>query len=171
MSNFNFSGVEEVSDKPAFVAVQPGYQKLTINSVEDVTSSKKGSLGVKVTFSSDKGGTFNQDWWLASSDNQPLKAAMPSFKYLVEKFTGNPLDGNVSTEALSVKLVGRSLDVTVGERRYTTEKDGKVYNNVAAWLPFAGYAGETEIRVDGAWDAMAAGSATSTDTTSGDLPF
>lgn len=170
MSNFNFSGVDVPVENPGFVAVEPGYQTLTIKSVEDVVSSNKGSLGVKVTFESDKGGTFSQDWWLANSAGESLEKAMPSFQYLVLKFSGAKLEGNISTDLISAKLVGKSLDVTVGGRKYTSEKDGKKYNNTSAWLPFSGYAGNSLIRYSGEWDeseVVTNDTVTATD----DLPF
>src|SRR5690606_4062856 len=100
-----------------------------------------------------------------------VSKAAPSFQYLVEKFTGAALEGSMTIEALSAKLVGKSHEATVGGRKYTTEKDGKKYNNTAGWLPFAGWSGETQIRYDGAWDeATPQGDSNVSDDSDG-LPF
>lgn len=169
MSNFNFSGVEVAKESTSTFA-EPGYQKLTVVSVKPATAAS-GSVGLEVEFSSDKGTSFNQKWWLADANGSRLNKAMPSFQYLVDKFSGSPLDGDVNIQSISAKLVGRSLDVTVGGRKYTTEKDGKKYNNTAAWLPFSGYAGEVAIRYNGKWDESEEVFSAKGSSDNEDLPF
>lgn len=171
MSNFNFSGVDVPAENTStFIAVQPGYQNLTVKSVEDV-KSQSGTLGVKVTFESDKGGEFSQSWWLADSSGNELKTAMPSFQYLMVKFSGEKLEGNISTDLISAKLVGKTTDVTVGGRRYTSEKDGKKYNNTAAWLPFSGWAGNSTVRYTGEWESEDTNTLETATAKTDDLPF
>lgn len=148
--------------------VQPGFQKLTINSVEDVVS-QKGNKGFKIAFESDKGGTFNQSFWVADQNDNMLGSA-PSFQYLVDKFSGSPLVQGDNTASISAKLIGKSHDVTVDGRKYTTEKDGKKYNNTAAQLRFAGWSGESQIRYTGEWDTSSVESVAAS-SKEDDLPF
>lgn len=168
MNNFNFTGVESAVEN---VFVKPGFQVLTITGLEGVKFNS-GSSGFKVTFSSDKGGTFSQNWTIADANGVVMAKVAPSFQYLVEKFTGSKLDGEVNTASLSAKLVGKSRAVTVGGRLVTTQKDGKVYENTYAELPFAGYDGEVTPNIRDQRDQSLLSSA-STDSNSGldDLPF
>lgn len=154
MSNFNFSGVQvaEENSGSTFQRVEPGFQKLTITKVEDATAGT-GSKGFKLTFESDKGGEFNQSWYVQNAAGQMNAKVAESFQYLVNTFTGKPLTGDVNTMALSAVLVGKAAEVTVGGRKYTNEKDGVSYNNIAAELPFGGYAGERTPYIRGEWVA------------------
>jgi len=153
MSNFNFSGVgvAEENQGSTFQRVEPGFQKLTITKVEDATAGT-GSTGYAVSFESEKGGEFTQKWFIANPEGVLNTKVAESFQYLVNTFTGNPLDGDVNAMRLSALLVGKSAEVTVGGRKYTSEQDGKKYNNTAPELPFGGYAGERNIYYRGEWD-------------------
>lgn len=152
-SNFNFSGIDVAPEGNKFT--KPGFQKLTITEVKDATSAS-GTIGLEVSFVSGDGSTFSQRWWLANSAGQRLDKAMPSFQYLVAKFSGEALSGDINTASIAAKLVGKSREVTVGGNRYTATKivDGKEvrYDNTSAWLPYSSYDGETQIRYTGEFD-------------------
>lgn len=163
MSNWNLGTVEEVNSGSAYVRVEPGYQNLTITGVEN-TVAGTGSKGLKITFKSDKGGEFSQNFYLIAPDGSQSKQA-PAFKYLYDNFTEEVLPENFTTESISAKLIGKTTDATVGGRKYTTarEEDAivngeatkvvKKYDNIAAELPFGGWKGERQIRFSGQWES------------------
>lgn len=160
MNNFNFSGVSLPEDKQQTKFVQPGVQELTITEVKDV-SFNTGAVGIEVSFSSNLGGTFSQRWALVDNQKQLNQSVMQSFQYLINTFTGQQLDGDVNTTMLSSMMVGKTAVVTVGGRKYTSEKDGKKYNNIRAELPFGGYQGEKEPYIRGEWDTNPVATASS----------
>lgn len=167
--NFDFSGVEVAEGRVSKFA-EPGFQKLTITGLVPATAAS-GSTGVELSFTTDKGTEFKQKWWFANANKEPLRGALPSFQYLVKAFTGETLGAGVSIDSLAAKLVGKSTEATVGGRRYTTVKDGVKYDNVAAMLPFADWAGDVKIQYSGEWDKSDLGPLDITTDKSDGLPF
>lgn len=172
MSGFDFSGVELPEEIVVNKRVEPGFQKLTVLGIKDATA-QSGAKGLNVEFESDKGGKFNQTWYLISKEGTRNDKVMSSFQYLLETFTGSTLKAQVTPESLSAILVGRNAEVTVGGRRSTVEREGKKYNNIYAELPFGGYKGERDPYIRGEWDTSSETSEDSMDNSgvNNDLPW
>lgn len=128
----NVTAAETQTKTTTFKSVQPGIHELTITKVEGAKAGSKDVL--KVTFSSKEAeAEFSHNFFLTEK-------ALPSVQYLITKFTGAPLEGNFSVEALSAVLVGKTQPrVVVDGQVVPKNKDGKWYNNTFPRLRFAGF--------------------------------
>lgn len=129
----NLSGVQaaESTQGSTFKSVQPGLHTATITKVEAGKAGDKDIL--KVSFSSKEAeAEFTHNFFLTEK-------ALPSLQYLITKFTGNPLEGDVDVAVLSAMLVGKTKSIVVDGQVRPREKDGKWYNNTYPRLRFAGF--------------------------------
>jgi hypothetical protein len=116
----NFDGVSDVDNSAQNLYVKPGAQVLTVKEVESLSNSN-GKEYLKVTFESDKGGTFPQQFYLTP-------AALPRIQHLMKNFTGSELVGNVSTDQMIAKLVGTSANCIVdGETKLNNNQKVVTY--------------------------------------------
>lgn len=146
MSTINLTGVKaaEENQGSSFKSVQPGVHTATISKLEMVKRGDKDVLNV--AFSSEEAGAeFSHGFFLTEK-------ALPSLQYLITKFTGNPLEGNVDVNALSAMLVGKTKTIVVDGQVRPREKDGVWYNNTYPRLRFAGFVepegADAEPRID-----------------------
>ena len=146
----NLTGVNAAETQPSqsgstFKRVEPGVHELTITKVEGAKAGSKDVL--KVTFQSKEAeAEFSHNFFLTEK-------ALPSVQYLITKFTGAPLEGNFSVDALSAVLVGKSQPrVVVDGQVVPKNKDGRWYNNTFPRLRFAGFVdpqgNDAEPRID-----------------------
>lgn len=168
----NLTGISAAENNgSSFKMVQPGVQTLTISKIEEATAGDKAVL--QVTFDSTEAeASFNHRFFLTEK-------ALPRVQYLIEKFTGKPLEGSFSVPALSAILVGKSKSCVVDGEVRPREKDGKVYNNTYATLRFAGFVEpegkEVEPRIDSSravdTSSLTSGTANSSEEDDSGLPF
>lgn len=166
----NLSGVQAAeSNSSSFKFVAPGVQTLTISKVEEAKVGDKPVL--QVTFDSkEAGASFSHRFFLTEK-------ALPRVQYLIEKFTGRPLEGSFTIEALSAILVGKSQVCVVDGEVRPREKDGKVYNNTYPTLRYAGFVNpegvDAEPRIDTsrAVDLNTVNNNSDTEDNGNDLPF
>lgn len=133
MSTINLTGVKaaEENQGSTFKSVKPGLHTATISKLEMVKRGDKDVLNV--TFSSQEAeAEFTHGFFLTEK-------ALPSLQYLITKFTGNPLEGNVDVNTLSAMLVGKTKSIVVDGQVVPKNKDGKWYNNTYPRLRFAGF--------------------------------
>lgn len=130
----NLTGVnaaEQQAQTTTFKRVEPGLHTATITKVEAAKAGAKDVL--KITFSSKEAeAEFSHNFFLTEK-------ALPSLQYLITKYTGAPLEGNISVDALSAVLVGKVKPIVVDGQIRPREKDGKWFNNTYPRLRFAGF--------------------------------
>lgn len=141
----NLTGVNAAETQTStFKRVEPGVHTATITKVE---GAKAGARDVvKVTFASKEADAeFSHNYFVT-------EAALPRIQYLIEKFTGAPLEGKFSVDALAAILVGKEKSIVVDGQVRPRQKDGKWFNNTYATLRFAGYVdpqgNDAEPRID-----------------------
>lgn len=130
MSNqvISFDGVG-VAENKEFVRVWPGYRKLSFGKCEAITSTQKGTPGLRFELNSSDGGTFNADFWLSGG-------ALSRLQYLHKALFGDVLTKSATPTELAEYFNKKINTKTIYQFVVGGKKTG---NNTYCELPYTDF--------------------------------
>lgn len=128
MSQFDFTGIEPA--KGGSMTLPGTIGMFEITNVEFVTSTQKGTSGMKLTFAGEDASTFTHTFWLTPD-------ALSRIQYIAKYAVKKTFSGQMTEVQLTAAFKGKKLPLKVIGQVSTT--NGKGYPDLA----FAGFSGET----------------------------